>query len=125
MTKHLQTWLLFGLVMGLIQPASANTMEWLVLNPLGFEFFLRADATSQEADNDRGSNKRSLLDTGITILQRGYIADPGIARFNIELEPTYTTANISNREGDFRVSDTNFNQETTMGIPEYPVGHAA
>lgn len=115
MNKRLLTGLLYSLILGISQPASANRMEWLVLNPLGLELFVaRADATAHEANNGRGRTVRSVLDTGISLVQGGYIADPDIASFNIKIEPTFTTASLSSWEGSSRVSDTNINYDASL-----------
>ena len=117
MNKLLLTGLLYSLLLGLSEPASANRMEWLVLNPLGLELFVaKADAYAEESNNGRGRTVRSVLDTGISIIQSGHVVDPDIANFKIKLEPTYTNAGLSNFEGSSRVSDTTINYDASLFI---------
>lgn len=70
------------------QPVHAWNWEWLHLYPTEIEAIVEFDGTDRST-SDSFDTRFTEWQAGLRIAQQGYILDPGIARFQAEIEPVY------------------------------------
>ena len=87
-------------------PSTLVAEEWLQLQPGRAEAIIRFDGTYRSNNGGSESND-SDLQAGLRFSRGGYLLDPKIANFNLQLEPFFSqgkstgTANSENRDGNF------------------------
>lgn len=106
MAHRRYTGALFVFAVAVAMSPDAHSWDWLTLSPLDAEAFVRFDGTERTSDSGE-----DLTDTewrlGIKLGLSGYSLDPAIARYQLQLEPTWTTGEIKigdttdERSGDF------------------------
>ena len=67
--------------------SAARAQEWLNLNPFEGEVFFEFDGRWTDSD---GTARDLEFQEGVRLRQRGNILDPGIATFDLELQPTFS-----------------------------------
>lgn len=88
MKRPARTWIIFTLMVLSVPNAHALTWDWLRLYPTELEALVRFDGIDRRNNNDFNSQDTEWQ-AGVFISQQGYILDPGIARFLLELEPVW------------------------------------
>jgi hypothetical protein len=86
-------------------PGCLSASEWLQLQPGTAEAFIRFDGTYRSADSAGDSND-SDLEAGFRFRRGGFMLDPAIANFYLQLEPYFsqgksTGAVTEDRDGNF------------------------
>jgi len=90
------SWLFFATIT--LWTTNSNALSWdeVTLYPTEFEALVDFDGTNRRKS---GSSRETEWRAGVRIEQNGYVLDPGIALFHLDIEPMYTW-------GDFESSDT-------------------
>lgn len=104
-------------------PSQAHAIEWLVINPLDIDLLATYNARISVNQN-RERSHWGVLDTSVAVTQTGYILDPGIANFSVQLEPTYSFGHFSAQGQTSRASDPNLNYDLSLlilGDATFPV----
>ncbi len=90
------SWLIFTMIALWTTNSTALSWEELTFYPTKFEALVDFDGTNRRKS---GSSREIEWRAGVRIEQNGYVLDPGIALFHLDIEPMYTW-------GDFESSDT-------------------
>ncbi|MBL3599139.1 MAG: hypothetical protein JMN25_04630 [gamma proteobacterium endosymbiont of Lamellibrachia anaximandri] len=91
------SWLVFAMITLWTTNSKALSWDEVTLYPTEFEAVVDFDGTNRRKS---GSSRETEWRAGVRIEQNGYVLDPGIALFHLDIEPMYTW-------GDFESSDTN------------------
>ena len=100
------TWIVIALIMATVISGRAQAWDWIGFYPLDAEAIVRFFGTDRRSGNSdfyRDTEWRA----GIHLSQRGYVLDPGIVSFLVDIEPVYIGGKIDsnskqgNRSGNF------------------------
>lgn len=116
------SWLLFLLIMLWTGSLNAQFGENIVLYPTELDAIVKFDGTNRR----NGTNSRETeWEAGLRIGQIGYVLDPEIAWFLIDIEPVYTwsefDSSVTRQENDGELLNYLFQTNLLRGTPG-PVG---
>ncbi|MCU7933123.1 MAG: hypothetical protein KZQ90_20195 [Candidatus Thiodiazotropha sp. (ex Codakia rugifera)] len=111
-------WLLFTLIMFWTGNLSAQFREHIFLSPTELEAIVKFDGTNRR----NGSESRETeWEAGFRIGQIGYVLDPEIAWFLIDIEPIYTwsefDSSVTQQENDGELLNYLFQTNLLRGTP--------
>jgi len=96
------TWIVITLIMAMVTSGHIQAWDWISFYPLDAEAIVRFYGTDRHSGNSdfyRDTEWRA----GVHLSQRGYILDPGIVGFLVDIEPVYIGGKIdSNNSRDSR-----------------------
>lgn len=75
---------------------NVQAWDWITFYPLRAEAVARFDGSYQNSGDD-GTNSDTEWQAGVSLAQKGYILDPGIASFSLGIEPVYVGGKIKSK----------------------------